>query len=106
MTVYASPYGGRCYHSRPNCNGLNATALATWGRDDWSLTRGEAKSRGLTPCRVCKPPPLLTVVAVTDPPHHDCSVHACWRPGCCQPRRPDCVNAHAMEIIETPEEPT
>jgi hypothetical protein len=25
------------------------------------------------------------------PHQHDCSLHSCWRPGCCNPRRPDCT---------------
>jgi hypothetical protein len=33
-------------------------------------------------------PPLPFPVLIHD---HDCSLHSCWRPGCCNPRRPDCT---------------
>ena len=23
--------------------------------------------------------------------NHDCTLHACWRPGCCDPRQSDCI---------------
>lgn len=33
-------------------------------------------------------PPLPFPRPVHD---HDCSLHSCWRPTCCNPRRPDCT---------------
>ncbi|CAI9417296.1 hypothetical protein [Nocardioides sp. T2.26MG-1] len=65
MTFYASPYGGRRYHGNPCCNGLNSTEMAQCMTGVPSITRADVVRRGLTPCRVCLPPPLLT--AVPDP---------------------------------------
>lgn len=63
MKIYASPYGGRRYHSDPLCTGLNATEMAQAGYADVPVvTRREAARRGLTPCQVCKPPPLLVAI--------------------------------------------
>lgn len=65
MTLYASPYGRR-YHRFPDCNGLNATLVAEcYSATIPTITRATANRRGLTPCAVCKPPPLLSVVPST-----------------------------------------
>lgn len=63
--IYASPYGGRRHHAMPHCNGLNS-ADAAMLRDVPPITRTEAVRRGLEPCRLCKPPPLLTVITIDD----------------------------------------
>lgn len=63
MKIYASPYGGRRYHSDPVCTGLNSTEIARAGYDVIpTITRVEARRRGLTPCQVCKPTPLLVAI--------------------------------------------
>lgn len=47
-TVYRTPAGER-YH-RPTCRHVKGKEIA--------LSLPEAKEQGLTPCRVCNPPPL------------------------------------------------
>lgn len=61
MKLYASARSGRRYHRYRECIGLNSTDLA--GDPIPAITHAEAARRGLTPCAVCSPPPLLTVVA-------------------------------------------
>lgn len=68
MTLYASPHGGRRYHAYPTCNGLNSTDLSMlYTQSVPAITRADAVRRGLTPCQVCKPSPLLAVVLNTSP---------------------------------------
>lgn len=67
MKLYAAPTGTR-YHSDALCLGLNSFHMANGGTYETggyvpTVTRAQAQRRGLTPCGVCKPPPLLTVVA-------------------------------------------
>lgn len=64
VKIYASPYGGKRYHDSPHCVGLNSSAMSMlWSRDVPTVTRAEAERRGLTPCKVCQPPPLLRAVS-------------------------------------------
>lgn len=68
MTLYASPYGGRRYHAYPTCGGLNSTELSMlYTQSVPAVTRADVVRRGLTPCRVCQPPPMLAVVPATSP---------------------------------------
>lgn len=61
MSIYASATGKR-YHCDPYCTGLNTTAMNNWDADVPTITHAAAHKRGLTPCKACKPRPLLTVV--------------------------------------------
>lgn len=63
MKLYASKHGGR-YHQDPEC-GLTYDARQALGglpRAWTTITATEARKRALTPCRVCRPPVLLTVI--------------------------------------------
>lgn len=62
MKLYASQHGGR-YHRDDQCGLVlppnpQPHLLRRWP----PVTRAEARERGLTPCRVCKPPVLLEVI--------------------------------------------
>lgn len=60
MNLYASTRGGR-YHRAPSCGLTGATFRGL--PDAWPpVTTTEARDRGLTPCRTCKPPPLLALI--------------------------------------------
>lgn len=60
MNLYASTRGGR-YHTDPAC-GLAGGAFRGLP-DRWpTITLSTARDRGLTPCRTCKPPPLLHLI--------------------------------------------
>lgn len=62
VTLYAVQ-GGTRYHRSDFCEGLNAHAAAYGnGRPVPTVTRRQVVARGLTPCKVCLPPPMLTVV--------------------------------------------
>lgn len=63
MTTLYAVTGGRCYHRRDTCDGLNGYHTSSGGwRDVPTIARATAAQRGLKPCGVCKPPPLLGVV--------------------------------------------
>jgi hypothetical protein len=61
--LYATPRGTR-YHRHYACVGLNS--WATWNgieRLPPTVTQREAARRGLQPCKVCQPSPLLALVS-------------------------------------------
>lgn len=58
--LYASGRKGRRYHRNEACTGLNS--VAWWGDTIVTVTRKEARERGLQPCAICKPAPLLTAL--------------------------------------------
>lgn len=60
MKLYASTRGGR-YHRLPDCSLDGAPFRGI--PDTWpTVDSAQARTRHLTPCRTCKPPPLLTVL--------------------------------------------
>lgn len=67
LALYASPYGGKKYHRTETCEGLNATCIANQITGVPPITRTEIRRRGLTPCAICKPPPMLSVATEERP---------------------------------------
>lgn len=48
-SVYIAPDSGECFHSRPQCSGLQRA------RSIQPVSRDQAVARGLRPCRICNP---------------------------------------------------
>lgn len=69
VRLYATPSGKR-YHRDLMCDGLNAwycQADRSWHGDQAppTVTMAQARDRGLTPCSMCQPPPMLTVISTS-----------------------------------------
>lgn len=62
VPLYATPFG-KTYHRDALCTGLNAWYTANGHNATVpEVSRPVARRRGLKPCFVCGPPPLLRVV--------------------------------------------